>query len=94
MMDVFPILWPHDYKIRRSLEAVNCPRNISWSLIEPHEEQANRNHGQTLERLAERGGLSVYEAVAVLNDKDRIVGQPADDAGIVQELFRLIREGA
>lgn len=30
-----------------------------------NEQQAQRNHGQTLERLAERGGLSPCEAVAI-----------------------------
>ena len=42
---------------------------IPWDVIEPHEEQALKNHGQTLKRLAERGGLSVCEAVAVLEDR-------------------------
>lgn len=43
--------------------------SIPWSLIEPHEAQAKRNHDQTLQRLAERGGLSPCEAVAVLEDR-------------------------
>lgn len=41
--------------------------SIPWEMIAPHEEQAQHNHGgQTLQRLAERGGLSAQEAVAVL----------------------------
>lgn len=32
--------------------------NIDWDLIERHRGQAEENHGQSLERLAERGGLS------------------------------------
>ena len=43
---------------------------IPWSLIAPHEARAQRNHSQTLERLAERGGLSAFEAVCCLTDKD------------------------
>lgn len=43
---------------------------IPWSVIEPHEEQAKRNHSQTLARLAERGGLSACEALAVLEDRE------------------------
>ena len=40
---------------------------VPWSIIAPCERQASINHGeQTLERLAERGGLSASEAVAVL----------------------------
>ena len=42
---------------------------IPWSMIEPYAEQAMKNHGQTLERLAERGGLSPYEAVCCLNNR-------------------------
>ncbi len=42
---------------------------IPWDVIAPHEAQAQRNHYQSLERLAERGGLSVCEAVAILEDR-------------------------
>lgn len=45
------------------------PKSIPWDLIAPHEQQAIRNHDQTLERLAERGGLAPCEAVAVLTDR-------------------------
>ena len=45
-------------------------RAIPWAVIRPHEKQAMRNHGgQTLNRLAERGGLDVTEAVSVLMDQ-------------------------
>lgn len=39
---------------------------IPFAMIEPHEAQALRNHGQTLERLAQRGGLAASEAVAIM----------------------------
>ena len=42
---------------------------IPLAMIAPHEAQAWVNHGQTLARLAERGGLSACEAVAVLEDR-------------------------
>lgn len=42
---------------------------LPWALIAPHEAQAQENHGQTLERLAERGGLDPVEAYAVLTDR-------------------------
>ena len=42
---------------------------VSWSDIAKHENQARKNHEQTLERLAERGGLSPCEAVAVFEDR-------------------------
>ena len=42
---------------------------IPYNVIKPHEEQALKNHcDQTLDRLAERGGLSWAEAYAVLTD--------------------------
>lgn len=43
--------------------------DIPWAALEPHREQAMRNHGQTLERLAERGGLGWSEALAVIEDR-------------------------
>ena len=49
---------------------------IPWEVIGPHAAQAERNHGQSLERLAQRGGLSTCEAVAVIEDRPwrRMVG--------------------
>lgn len=41
---------------------------IPWDAIAPHERQARRNHGQSLERLAQRGGLSCAEFWFVMND--------------------------
>jgi hypothetical protein len=35
----------------------------------PHEAQAYANHGQSLERLAQRGGLSPAEALAVVEGR-------------------------
>lgn len=40
---------------------------VPWSLIAPYEHQAHTNHRQTLTRLAERGGLSICEAMAVMS---------------------------
>lgn len=40
--------------------------SIPWAMLAPHEEQAQRNHGQSLKRLAERGGLSHSEAIDIL----------------------------
>lgn len=49
---------------------LHCPNSIPWGLIEPHREQAKANHGQSLERLNERGGLSPVELYYVLQDKN------------------------
>lgn len=64
MNNEYPILL--NYKEIRQFP--NCPRSIPWEMIAPHERQAQINHGQTLERLAERGGLGIREALWVLKD--------------------------
>jgi hypothetical protein len=44
---------------------------LPWSVLRPHEAQAKKNHGgQSLERLAHRGGLGIEEAYCVLKDMD------------------------
>lgn len=53
-------------------------RSIPWQMIKPHEQQAQRNHGQTLHRLAQRGGLDPTEAVWVMTGKPWH-GTPKDD---------------
>lgn len=76
MTRTFPIMPPMlrddvSKLIRDIRKANNCFMvvGIPWEMIEPHEKQAYSNHSQTLERLAERGGLSPCEAVAILEDR-------------------------
>ena len=40
---------------------------VPWGVLAPHDSQARSNHSQTLERLAQRGGLGVDEACAVID---------------------------
>ncbi len=40
---------------------------VPWAVLALHESQAQRNHGQLLERLARRGGLGVDEACAIID---------------------------
>lgn len=42
---------------------------VPWDMIAEHEAQCLRNHGQTLEHLARRGGITAQEACAVLADR-------------------------
>lgn len=72
--ELFPIaLNPASRTEMRELRAAGvttCVIGLPWSLIEGHEAQARVNHGgQSLRRLAERGGLSACEAVAILQDR-------------------------
>jgi hypothetical protein len=43
--------------------------HIPMAMLAPHEGRAMESHGQSLDRLAERGGLSVKEAIALLEDR-------------------------
>ena len=52
---------------------------IPWKSIAPHEKQALINHGQSLEKLASRGGLSWCEALAVLQDS-KFITMPEEEA--------------
>jgi len=42
---------------------------IPFAMLVPHEKQALRNHGQSLNRLAERGGLAHSEAIDILEGR-------------------------
>ena len=52
----FPISLDDQQSIWRDV-----PDSIPWEAISAHEFQARANHGQSLDALAQRGGLSPYE---------------------------------
>lgn len=54
---------------RFSVLGTNEQCSIPWIVIAPHEGQAICNHGQDLETLNRRGGLSWSEMIAVLEDR-------------------------
>lgn len=74
----FPILGKHAIK------------SIPWSLLEPHRAQAHRNHGQTLERLAERGGLSPREVIGVIEGINWGALRNIDETDAVNKLLKLM----
>ena len=78
--DEFPIQRPH------GIRGWAGRTSIPWSLIAPHEQQAQRNHGQSLRRLAERGGLSHGEAVAVIEDREWSPMEQAEAEKRLEEL--------
>ena len=49
---------------------------VPWDLVEKHNKQVMDNHDQTVERLAERGGLCIEELAAIFRDSsfDRNLG--------------------
>lgn len=63
----FPVLFTERERRQWPL----CPRDVPWAMLAPHDRRAQKNHGgQTLHRLAERGGLDPIELVCVLDDRE------------------------
>lgn len=59
------------------------PRSLPWRLVEPARKQAMANHKQTLERLAERGGLAPAELLLALSGLDLLFRPfPSEDDAI------------
>jgi hypothetical protein len=73
---------------RAALSAFAQPLPLPWNVIAPHEDQALKNHGQTLARLRERGGLSACEAVAILEDRE---WRKMDDDEAFRRLAELVK---
>lgn len=65
-MRLFPILYDRRDRSSDMFIVANIPREM----LAPHEAQAQRNHSQSLQRLADRGGLSACEALAVLENRE------------------------
>lgn len=61
--------------------AIGCPRSVPWAVVAPHAERAKANHDQTLERLAQRGGLSPGELWCVFHDR-RLREMPSDAVAV------------
>jgi hypothetical protein len=57
-------------QMERQLKQLNkhLIKTILWTLIQNHEEQAQINHGQNLNRLNERHGLGLTELYAIINN--------------------------
>lgn len=56
---------PRDMPIRNDNDITSIP----MELLIPHEVQALRNHAQPLERLANRGGVTPEEALAIIEER-------------------------
>lgn len=84
---------PRQFPIRHDDQLTSIP----WDTIAPHEVQALRNHHRSLASLAERGGLTPCEALAVIEGRpwermaftdarrrlaDYVRGASADDATV------------
>lgn len=69
MSELFRVLWPYKRAEQEAHKRLGCPSHVPWSVLQAHERQAHRNHGQSLETLHARGGLCPSELVAVLEDR-------------------------
>lgn len=86
---MFPVLYHRLHE-----RAPGLPSHVPWSLVAPNERKAMLNHGgQTLERLAQRGGLSPLELYAVVSDRGFKWPTKEDDASAVAWLRSLAAGG-
>jgi hypothetical protein len=78
----FPVL---NQQHCRPRERLAMPRDVPWAFAESFRAQAERNHGQTLERLAERGGLSPQEMWLAAHGR-RLLMRDIDERAAVEWL--------
>lgn len=80
----FPILsrWQWERNLPKEL-VEKVPHRVPWALVQGHEKQADRNHSQTLDGLASRGGLSPAELYCVLHDLP-FYKRPLDEVQITE----------
>lgn len=57
----------------------NPKEYIPLEVIKAHEKQAIINHGQTLDRLSQRGGLDWEETLCVLEDREFVRDKKAKE---------------
>lgn len=65
---------------------INCPISIDFKYL--NEQQAYENHSQTLNGLANRGGLSACEAVAIIEHRQ---WQQMKDQEAIDRLNEIIK---
>lgn len=60
-------------------------KSIPMVLLQPYEEQALRNHSQSLQRLAERGGMDSCEILGIVRGLrwSQLKPHPDDEANLI-----------
>jgi hypothetical protein len=87
--DTFPVQMSPYLADRKGVPYVT---SIPWDVLEPHRNQAAANHcGQTLEKLANRGGCSPEEIVAILEDRK---WSEMDLKSAVERMLELVKTSA
>jgi hypothetical protein len=88
----FPVLLQENRTLEREIYAMGCPKSVPWDFIASHREQCHKNHDQSPERLAERGGLSPQEMIAVVTGQRMWDVVRLSYKVAIPELLRLIGE--
>ena len=65
---------------------------IPLEVLIPHEKQALKNHGQTLQRLAERGGMDYMEILCVLEDKEPDWKRKMDNETCRNKVLKIVND--
>jgi hypothetical protein len=81
---MFPIL-----DLTKEQISLGCPRFVPIHVVVEHERQANINHQQSVSRLAQRGGLTIVELSAVLNDEK---WHPLSDVEAIASILKHIKQ--
>lgn len=76
-MKIFTEMPMHSYD-KLIKQYPDCPKSVPFELLD--ENQAKSNHYQTLQRLAERGGLYPTEMIAVIAKRPFLYGQSVENA--------------
>jgi hypothetical protein len=64
----------------RNGQPVSVVRSIPWGVIAHAEQQALRNHQQSLDRLRERGGIDAIEAIYLISGQTYTGSAPVTEA--------------
>jgi len=59
---------PRDPSLKKMYVTLGCPMRLEWKVVKPYQKRAQKNHSQTLETLARRGGLDPGELHSLFND--------------------------
>ena len=91
---LFPIIFnPRGRQFHDVLNNGDCVIVVAvpWAMIAQHEAQALKNHSQSLEQLAARGGLATFKALAVIEGRS-LPQRPVDHAAHNRKLLDMVYE--
>jgi hypothetical protein len=69
-----------------------APQSIPFWIVEQHAAQARSNHAQTVQRLADRGGCSWRELLAIMTDRSFWTVPKISDSAAMIEVVSIIQK--